>query len=144
MSLLFAPCIARIVQWKVWLVSPPKQNCPKQKVLKLHTVVGFCVLLRIISLFLRFVCVRFVCGLEHLEINTLQFLPYDRKKSCIIFLSLGAGRWDHAKTGGAGRNNSVCAVSKSCQTCWPLRNRICWSDTQRTTVGPQAIFFTHV
>jgi hypothetical protein len=48
-----------------------------------------------------------------------------QKKSCIIFLSLGAGRWDHAKTGGAGRNNSVCAVSKSCQTCWPLRNRIC-------------------
>ena len=40
MSLSFAPCIARIVQSKVWLVSPPKQNCPKQKVLKLQ--IAYC------------------------------------------------------------------------------------------------------
>ena len=108
MSLSFAPCIARIVQSKVWLVSPPKQNCPKQKVLKLQIAYccGFLPALAdyfpIFAFCLRTFCLWFgAFGDQHTTVFAIR-----QKKNCIIFLSLGAGRWDHAKTGGAGRNTS--------------------------------------
>ena len=63
------------------------------------------------SLLLRVFWVCVVCGLKHLGINTLQGLPSDWKSCSIsIFLSLGAGWWDHAWIVGRVSSNNICCV----------------------------------
>ena len=141
----FAPCIARIVHWKLWLVSPPKQKLcgimsivqnKKCRNCKLLTFVGFCVFLRIICVLLRFFCVRFVCGLEHVGINTLQCLQYDGKVAC-IFVIRGRSVGPCLNSGADEQEQYILCCKKNAKhvgvsNSW---NRIYWPDTQRSSTG---------
>ena len=111
--------------------------------------VGFCVFLRIICVLLRFflrtLCLWFGAFGDQ---DTAMFTI--RRNKLRVFLSLGAGRWDHAWiVGRMSRNNifCVCICSKKVakhvgvSNSW---NRIYWPDTQRSSILAQAILITHV
>ena len=151
----FAPCIARIVHWKLWLISPPKQKLcgimsivqnKKCRNCKLLTFVGFCVFLRIICVLLRFFfayilfVVWSIWGSKHCNV-------YNTTEKLHVFLSLGAGRWDHAWiVGRMSRNNifCVCICSKKLQNM--LVSLIHGTEFIDLTLNvvPQAILITHV
>ena len=151
----FAPCIARIVHWKLWLVSPPKTEivwnyvqCSKQKVQKLQ-IAYFCGFLRIFAdylrtfaSFLRTFCLWFgAFGDQHTAMFTI------RRKKLHVFLSLGAGRWDHAWIVGRMSRNDifcVCICSKKLQNM--LVSLIHGTEFIGLTLNvvPQAILITHV
>ena len=107
MSLLFAPCISRIVHEKLWLVSPPKQKfvelCPfpKKTAQKLQ-IDYFCGFLRTFADYLRtfagflrtFSLWFGAFGDQHTTFFTIYI--HTQRKKIRMFLSLGAGRRDHA------------------------------------------------
>ena len=152
----FAPCIACIVHWKLWLVSHQNRNCVglctvfKTKsaeianCLLLWVFDGFCVFLRIICVlfFLRTFCLWFgAFGDQHTAMFTI------RRKKLHVFLSFGAGRWDHAWiVGWMSRNNifCVCICSKKMQNM--LVSLIHGTEFIDLTLNvvPQAILITHV
>ena len=151
----FAPCNACIVHWKLWLVSPPKQKLcgivysvqnKKCRNCKLFTFVGFLHIfadyLRTFASFLRTFCLWFgAFGDQHTAMFTI------RRKKLHVFLSLGAGRWDHAWiVGWMSRNNifCVCICSKKLQNM--LVSLIHGTEFIDLTLNvvPQAILITHV
>ena len=123
-------------------------HCSKQKVQKLQ-IAYFCGFLRIFAdylrtfaSFLRTFCLWFgTFGDQHTAMFTI------RRKKLHVFLSLGAGRWDHAWiVGRMSRNNifCVCICSKKLQNM--LVSLIHGTEFIDLTLKlvPQAILITHV
>ena len=116
-SRLFASCVA-LIESPLKHVFVEVCPCPKQRVQKLQ-IAYFCgcVPLRMICILWGYYCIRFVCGLEHLGINTLR----SEKLQCAFVTGRALG----CLNGVVSRNNRyilrVCVcVSKSCKTCWRL------------------------
>ena len=151
----FAPCIARIVHWKLWLVSPPKTEivwnyvqCSKQKVQKLQ-IAYFCVFAYFCGLFAYF-CIFFayilfvvwsIWGSTHCNVyNTTE------KVAC-IFVIRGRSVGPCLNRGARmSRNNifCVCICSKKLQNM--LVSLIHGTEFIDLTLNvvPQAILITHV
>ena len=123
-------------------------HCSKQKVQKLQ-IAYFCGFLRIFADYLRtfaffFAYMLFVVwsiwGSKHCNV-------YNTTEKLHVFLSLGAGRWDHAWiVGRMSRNNifCVCICSKKLQNM--LVSLIHGTEFIDLTLNvvPQAILITHV
>ena len=109
------PCVARIVHWKLCLVSPPTPfcielcPCPKQKVRKLQ-IAYFCRCSRTFADYVHTLKVFCVCfwfaqfGDQHTTVFYM-FLPYDGKSCSVLFSLQAMPEW---WGGWAGTMYSVC------------------------------------
>ena len=95
--------------------------------------------LRTFAFFLRTFCLWFgACGDQHTAMFTI------RRKKLHVFLSLGAGRWDHAWiVGRMSRNNIFCVAKKMQNMLVSLIHGTEFIDLTLNVV-PQAILITHV